>query len=271
MIGLAIVGIMVTVLMTVVGNLSDMTGNLAAMEELDIVMQKVQNVLLTEDTCVAAINPIVGTPITYAGGDLQLQDVSVTNTLGNNRIALIRRGELAQIEGTVQNPDGSLTRRDAYDGKIRIDDILIRPLVTLTPPTREMVSNPPPAPPTEYITYVVELKVRSSYNGRTLPEQSVPMKLYTAVGSGGQIQRCFSIPADRYESCWAFGGREVDGRCDLPECSADTITTLPDNQRRECWAGPGCTPRNPGYFWVFRGGEGGNPSLPVCVCLEDCS
>lgn len=270
MIGVAIIAILLAVLMTVVGNLSDLSGNLAAIEEFDIVMQKVQNVLLTEETCGPAFNPIVGAATTYPGGERQLDEIAVMNTLGVTRIPLLRRNQNIIIEGTVQTETGGQVRGQSYAGKVRIADILLRPLVTLTPPPREFVRISPTAT-VEYQTYITQLVVRASYNGRPLPEQRIALKLYTELGSN-EIRRCFSLPADRYESCWAFGGREVDGRCELPECSANTIAngSIPAAQTRPCRGAP-CVRRNPGFFWIFRGGQGGQDSLPICVCLEDCS
>lgn len=263
MIAAAIVGIMLAVLLNVVANLSEFTGNLSAREELDMVMQSVQSALLTEDTCANALNPIVGAPISFDGSDRDLDRVAVRDTLNTNLIPLIERGRLARVPG----PTGE------YDGKILVEGITLKEVAPGSGRSVERLNIPNPATGetfTNFRTYIAKLVVNSSFNGRTQAERAVALKIYT--NPADEIRRCFSLAIDT-ESCSAFFGTvDADGRCQLPECSANTIATwVAQGRGRDCWRQGNCVPRNPAYFLVFRGGEGTTPSSPMCICLEDCS
>lgn len=263
LIAAAIVGIMLTVLLNVVANLSDFTGNVSAREELDMVMQRVRNALLTEDTCANAFNPISGSPITFDGSDRDLDVVGVRNAANDEVLPLIQRNRPAQIPGETED----------YDGKIRIEDITLKEVAPGSGRSVERLNIPNAAtgePFTNFRTYIAKLVVNSSFNGRPQAERSVALKIYT--NPADEIRRCFSLALDT-ESCSAFLGTvDAEGRCQLPECSANTIATwVAQGRGRDCWRQGNCVPRSPAYFLVFRGGEGSTPSTPMCICLEDCS
>lgn len=270
MIGAAIVGIMLATLLSVVGNLSDISGDMMAREELDTVMQKVRDAVLTERTCYFAINPIVGAAYQFSGTTLSLPDISIEDQLSSTRLPLITAGQRPQL----RNASGAL-----YDGKIRIDSI---ELAEVSPGNGRSVERLTLLDRTTNATtlrqlnsYITQIVVKSSLRGKAMADQTIALKLYTEQGSN-TIASCFTLPTDT-QSCVSFDGTlDANGRCQMNDlCNADTIAGLAaetPSRGINCTGRPNCTVRNPGYFWVFQGGEAGTKfSMPICICLEDCT